>query len=65
MGFVYIGVASGKWINPKKIKSHQFIYTFLLDYMHLLMNYNKHDSSNIKKMCNTVENLLSKQKIMH
>lgn len=63
--FVYIGVASGKWINPKKIKSHQFIYTFLLDYMHLLMNYNKHDSSNIEKMCNTVENLLSKQKIMH
>lgn len=59
--FVYLGFASGKWIDLKEFESHQRIYTFLIDFMHLLMNYNKNGSCEIEKMCDIIENLINQK----
>ncbi|WP_281518342.1 LlaJI family restriction endonuclease [Thomasclavelia cocleata] len=56
---VYLGKAYGKWDIQDKLDTHNYIFTFLIDYNYLLLNYNKHDSKNIEKLCERVESLLA------
>ncbi|MCR1959335.1 LlaJI family restriction endonuclease [Thomasclavelia cocleata] len=55
----YIGKASGEW-NVNDVE-HNSIYTYVIDYMYLLMNYNNPNNTLIDELCSSIEEYISKK----
>ena len=55
----YIGKASGEW-NTNNVE-HNSIYTYVIDYMYLLMNYNNYNDTLIDELCSSIEEHVSKK----
>lgn len=55
----YIGKASGEW-NTNNVE-HNSIYTYVIDYMYLLMNYNNYNDTLIDELCSSIEEHISKK----
>lgn len=55
----YVGEAYAGWRNGDKQENHERIFTFLIDFNHLLENYKYPDSKNINNLCNAIDDLLN------